>query len=444
MRIKIKVSLLLTTIFLLQSAVTYSQVWSLQQCIDTALIHNKTLQIARNNAEIIDEKNKEAYANLIPKVNLNADYKYYTDLPTQLMPLSTFNPTAPEGKFKEAQFGVPHNINGNVQVIIPLYNAQIYGAIKTTGIASELTQLQVQKSEEQVVLEVSNLYYNIQILNKQLLFIDSNIVHTEKLLARGRLLKEQQMIKGTDVTKIELQLSQLQTQLSTIENKIVQITNALKFNLGISQDNKISIQSEINYKVENQNEFKSPTEQLIAATQLKLAKIELRNTRRSLLPTLSFIGSYGTMGYGYDKKPNNFLNFYPLGFAGIQFTYPLFSGTIVLHKINQKKLELKNSGLQQEIVNDQLKMQRQNAQLQLELNIKNISNTEEQIVQAKKIYNQTILLQNQGLATINDVFIADADLRQSQQNNISAIVEYLKSDLELMKLNGNILKSKKQ
>lgn len=444
MRTKTKVSLLLTTIFLLHSALTYSQIWSLQQCIDTALIHNKTLQIARNNAEIIDEKNKEAYANLIPKVNLNADYKYYTDLPTQLMPLSTFNPTAPEGKFKEAQFGVPHNINGSVQVIIPLYNSQIYGAIETTGIASELTQLQVQKSEEQVVLEVSNLYYNIQILSKQLLFIDSNIVHTEKLLARGRLLKEQQMIKGTDVTKIELQLSQLQTQLSTIENKIVQITNALKFNLGISQDNKISIQSEINYKVENQNEFKSPTEQLIAATQLKLAKIELRNTRRSLLPALSFIGSYGTMGYGYDKKPNNFLNFYPLGFAGVQFTYPLFSGTVVLHKINQKKLELKNSGLQQEIVNDQLKMQRQNAQLQLELNIKNISNTEEQIVQAKKIYNQTILLQNQGLATINDVFIADADLRQSQQNNISAIVEYLKSDLELMKLNGNILKSKKQ
>jgi hypothetical protein len=31
--------------------------------------------------------------------------------------LSTFNPTAPEGQFKEAQFGVPHNINANLQLI---------------------------------------------------------------------------------------------------------------------------------------------------------------------------------------------------------------------------------------------------------------------------------------------------------------------------------------
>lgn len=440
MWIQNKINLLV--ILLLLSLITYAQNWTLQQCVDTALSRNKSLLISRNNIAISKEKHEEAYANLIPKVNLNADYKYYTDLPTQLMPLSTFDPLAPEGKYKEAQFGVPHNFNGNIQVLIPLYNSQIYGAIKATEIASELTGLQLQKSEEQVVLEVSNLYYNIQILYKQLLFIDTNIVHTEKLLERVRLLKEQQMIKGTDVTKVELQLSQLQTQRSTIENKITQVTNALKFNLGISLESKINVQNELTYKLENQKESNSTTEQAIANTQFKLTKVELKNAKRSLLPTLSFIGSYGTMGYGYDKKPNNFLNFYPIGLAGVQFTYPLFSGTVVLHKINQKKLELKNSGLQQEMISDQLKMQKENLQMQISVAIKSISNTEEQIAQAKKIYNQTILLHGQGLSTLNDVFMADTELRQAQQNNVSAIVDYLKAELELKRLNGNIIKRK--
>ena len=93
--------------------IAQAQVWSLQQCIDTAQVHNKNLKMGRNTIAIGEQKKKEAQANLIPKVSVNADYKYFTNLPYQLMPLSTFNPTAPEGQFKEAQFGVPHNINAN-------------------------------------------------------------------------------------------------------------------------------------------------------------------------------------------------------------------------------------------------------------------------------------------------------------------------------------------
>jgi hypothetical protein len=63
-----------------------AQVWTLQQCIDTAQVYNKTLQIGRNNKAISQQKRKEAIANLNSKITANADYKYFTDLPTQLMP----------------------------------------------------------------------------------------------------------------------------------------------------------------------------------------------------------------------------------------------------------------------------------------------------------------------------------------------------------------------
>ena len=98
----------------------------LQKCVDTAQVHNRSLQMASNSILIGAEKQKEATANLIPKLSVNADYKYFTDLPTQLMPLSTFNAAAPVGKFKEAQFGVPHNLNANVQLSMPLYLSLIH------------------------------------------------------------------------------------------------------------------------------------------------------------------------------------------------------------------------------------------------------------------------------------------------------------------------------
>ncbi|MBN2635572.1 MAG: TolC family protein, partial [Prolixibacteraceae bacterium] len=63
-----------------------AQTWSLQKCIDTAQVYNKNLQMGRNNMELSAERAQEAKANLLPKINLSADYKYFTELPYQLMP----------------------------------------------------------------------------------------------------------------------------------------------------------------------------------------------------------------------------------------------------------------------------------------------------------------------------------------------------------------------
>lgn len=419
-----------------------AQEWSLQQCLDSAQAHNKTLQVAENNKQISIEKHKEATANLVPKVNVNADYKYFFDLPTQLMPLSTFNPTAPVGQFKEAQFGVPHNVGANIQLTMPIYNPQLMGAIKSTNIAEELSQLQYKKTQEQIYTEVCNLYYNAQILTKQLNFIDSNLINTSKLLSTIKLLKEQQMAKGTDVSKVELQQAQLQIQQTTIKNKLEQVLAALKFTMGEALDKPMSVNTEINLAQETDYPATNPTDINIAKAQNRLALTELKNTKRMLLPSLSFIASYGTTGFGYDKKPNEFLKFFPVNFAGIQFSYPLFAGTVTLRKINQKKLELKNNELQLGIATEQNKMQVNNSTMQRSLAKQTIQTTQLQIVQAQSIYQQTLLLNKQGMASITDVLLADNSVREAQQSYLSAIVDYLKADIEIKRLTGNVSTNK--
>ena len=67
-----------------------------------------------------------------------------------------------------------------------------------------------------------------------------------------------------------------------------------------------------------------------------------------------------------------------------------------------------------------------------------ITNTENQIALAKDIYEKTVLQQKQGTATLTDVLLADNALREAQQNYLSAVVDYLKADLEIKKLTGSI------
>jgi outer membrane protein TolC len=427
--------LLLSTIGA-QSA--HAQLWTIQQCIDTAKVHNKKLQMGRNNITISEQKEKEAKANLIPKITANADYKYFTNLPYQLMPLSTFNPIAPEGQFKEAQFGVPHNINANLQLSMPLYNPQIYGAIQTTKIASELTELQYLKTEEQIFFEISNMYYNAQILHNQLAFIDSNVANAERLLKNIQLLNEQLLAKGTDVSKVKLQVSQLTTQKENISSKYEQVLNALKFAMGISIKQNLQIEANIQYQNTNEYTPSSILDIRIIKTQNRLLLRELSTLNKSrFIPSLNLIGMYGTTGFGYDKQPNDFLKFYPIGFAGIQLSYPLFNGTVMQRKMNQKKIELQNNELQNGLFSEQNNMQVQNAKMQREVAKKSVETSIEQIKLAQTIYEQIILQQKQGTTSLTDVLLADNALREAQQTYLSAVIDYLKGDLELKKLTGN-------
>lgn len=422
------------------NAVQAQEVWTLQQCIDTAQVYNKNLQINRNNISISEQRNKEAKANLIPKITANADYKYFVELPTQLMPMNALNPQAPEGQFRDMQFGVPHNINANIQLVMPLYNSQIYGGIEQTKIANELAALAYQKTEEQVLFDVTTLYYNAQILKNQLNFIDSNLMNSNKLLQNMELLKSQLLARGTDVNKVRLQTEQLSTLRENVHSKYLQILNALKMNIGISLNHEIAIEDKIVQTSISDHSTNNFLDLQMINVQNRLLKNELKMLSRSrYLPSLNLVASYGTTGFGYDKTPDDFLDFYPLGFAGIQFSYPIFNGTVSQRKINQKRLEIDNNELQAQLIAEKNDMEVENAIRQRAIAQNAIINTEDQIDLAQTIYEQSILQQKHGTASLTDVLLADNALREAQQNYLNAIIDFLKSDLELKKLTGRIL-----
>ncbi|WKV12992.1 TolC family protein [Marivirga harenae] len=432
--------LILLMLFLfLKMEIASAQVWTLKQCIDTALVHNNNLESGRNSIAIGKEREKEAKAHLLPKVTANADYKYFTDLPYQLMPLSTFNPAAPEGQFNEIQFGVPHNINANLQIALPLYSTDINGAIRNTKLASELSELKYQKSEEEVYYEISNLYYNAKIISHQLNFVKANLKNAEKLLGNLQSLKDEKLATGTDVSKIELQISQLKNQEQNLSYKYGQINNALKFTMGVSLDLNMEIETDIRFEESLQEESGIILDYQIAKTQEQLIQSEISTLNQSrFIPNVNLVGSYGTTGFGYDQSPNEFLKFFPMSFVGLQLSYPIFNKGVTKRKLKQKHFELENNALQQELISEANAMKIENAEMQKDMTKKSLLTTEEQIALAQKIYNESLLQKNEGLVNLTEVLLAENALREAQQANLTAIIDYLKADLELKKLRGNI------
>lgn len=419
------------------------QTWTLDRCIDTALMHNKNLMTGRNDILRSLEKQKEVAANLLPVLSVKSEYKYFMDLPYQFMPMSAFNPAAPEGEYMKARFGVPHNLNANLQLNLPLYDARLYGAKENTKIATEISTLQYHKTEEQLYYDITNLYYNAQLLQHQLLFIEANRSNSEKLLKNMKLLRENLLAKGTDVSRVQLQLTQLNNQKEKVSSQYDQALNVLKFLMGVSLDEEVEIVSQIEYKDGFNYTEGAITDLQLLRTKNRLLLNEVKILKKTqFLPTLGLFASYGTNGFGYDKKPNDFLKFYPVGLAGLQISFPLFNGTAINRQISQKKLEITNNELQIQLTKGQIAMQTVNVLRQLNVARNSITVGENQIDLAQTIYEQTLLQQTQGTASLTDVLSADTELRNAQQAYLSNVVEYLKADLELKKITGNISKNK--
>jgi outer membrane protein TolC len=413
-----------------------AQVWTLKQCLDTAQQHNKNLLISRNNVLIGQQKGQEARAGLIPKVSLNADYKYFVDLPYQFMPQEAFG--GPEGQFKEIQFGTPHNIAANLQLAIPLYNPHVYGSVQSSKIGSELIALQNQKAEEQLTYEITNLYYNAQILRYQVAFLEDNLTNARRLLQNTQALKDQLLAKGTDVSKVQLQVEQLTNQREQILSKYRQVLNALKISVGIPLSQNLEVEESIINTATPVYEPAATLDMRIIEKQNALLQSELSTFKNSRLPSISLYGSYGVTGFGYDKAPNEFLKFYPVSFAGLQLSYPLFNGTVTRQKISQKKLEIKNKELQAGLTSDQTVLYIETAHQQKSVAQRSVETTLAQVQLAQSIYDQTILQQKQGVASLTDVLLADNALRETQQGHVSALIDYLKADLDHKKATGNL------
>jgi outer membrane protein TolC len=415
-----------------------AQTMTLQQCTETALSNNKNLQVGRSNLQSNKLRVQEAESNLLPKVTASADYKYYINQPYQLLPLSTFNPSAPEGQFNEAQFGVPHNLGVNVQLAMPIYNPQIKAGIKGAEIAGEMGNLQVEKSEEQVIFEVTSLYYNAQILQHQILFVDSNLVNANRLLATIQLLKTQGLAKGTDIGKIELQQAQLQSQRSQLGGKLAQVFNGLNFFMGRDLNAPL-VHSKRNRKRGGRglSRFAIGGCPHGAGTKPPFVANELDLLKKSKLPTVSIVANYGLTGFGYFKQPDPFFKVFPIGFIGAQATYPIWNRT-TRFKIAQKEVEIGSNRLQSELVQAQNNLRIANAILQKNTAQGNIPATQQQITLANSVYRQTLVQQQQGTATIADILLADNALREAQTNYLNVLVEYLKADLELKTASGSI------
>src|SRR5512137_2595005 len=93
---------------------------TLAEAQDLAVNNSYNVKSAQYDVEIARKKIKENLSYGFPQIDASADYTYYIQLPTSLIPAEFMG--GEPGDFVELQFGVKHNLTGGITLNQLIFN----------------------------------------------------------------------------------------------------------------------------------------------------------------------------------------------------------------------------------------------------------------------------------------------------------------------------------
>jgi outer membrane protein TolC len=458
---------LITACFLMIATQVWGQekksyVFSLQEAQEYAVANNKTLRIARSQVALSDEQIDEAIAGGLPQVNgsldynTNFNYKFnfspggggsteppdidYTLLDAgDLEILNLFQQMTAPGE--SAAIVLEDQANASVQVSALLFSGQYWTGIKLAKIARTIAEKNVNLTALDIKESVIDTYYLILITEEYLRIIDENIQNLEEVFKHTSDMAYAGLAEQTDADQIQVNLSQVKNSKKAMERNLQLNFNMMRFLLGLESDEEITLTDNIDQLLpvlEQQSLFmpnldikQNPSYQIMQQQEILSEKsVDLEKWAYS--PSLTGFYSYTKklMTSGFDLSPNNV--------AGLSVSVPIFSGGTRSSRVSQAKIQLDQTRLNKEQLEEQLKLQDRQLTYNLKSSYENYLTQRESVVVAKRVYQSINNKYRQGLLSSLDLTQANTNYLQAENNYITSIMELLKSKLALDKLYNNL------
>ncbi|MCK5817208.1 MAG: TolC family protein [Candidatus Marinimicrobia bacterium] len=294
-----------------------AEILTLEECIDMARSNNPSIQQADLNTEIGKSKVRQAYSSVMPRVSVSSG-------------LTTASQTSWD-------LGTNVGINAGMTFYAP----GMYSGIKSAKMLSTANRLNSLDNKNDIVSQVSSLYYKI-LSTKQLIKVyESNIEVAEENLKKTRSMYEQRVITESDVLKSEAQKGDFESQLLGQKQLYISYLRMMNILLGREARTEIAVMDidVENVKIPEYNEakkimLKDNPRYNVAVLQEKISKVRVGASKEAFLPSVS--GSYN---YGNTFDPA----LTPTNTVGVSASWTLFNGLSRRENIQQSKLQLEQA-----------------------------------------------------------------------------------------------------
>ncbi len=147
--------------------------------------------------------------------------------------------TIPSPTFQAVSFFQPWNTSAGATLSQLLFQPDVFVGLKARKTSLGYRKANLELVKEQVKDSAYRRYYAILIAEKQAGFLQGGIERLQKLYHDDSVMFINGFAERLDLDKVQVQLTNLQTSKTVLENSIKLAYAALKYSIGISQKDTV-------------------------------------------------------------------------------------------------------------------------------------------------------------------------------------------------------------
>ena len=415
------------------------EVLTLEKCLNLGIENNLSLQTKRNEIQKGKFGISENRARLLPQINGFANFNDNFDPPVSVTDGSSY--------------GVPYNVthtlqynaSAGFQLQLPLYNQTAYTAMSIARTMDNMYKLSYEKAREDLMVEISKIYYLGQTTAEQINLIKANIKRLEELKSISEAFYDNGMAMEVDVKRVSINLENLQVQYDNAQAMFKQQLNMLKYMIDYPADIEIAL-SPIDTENINTAQLTGLSEDLyelkLSQTQVNLAEKKRKMVNQGYIPSITLSGNIAFTAFTdkakhwFHSHPSNM--WYRSSGLGVAVRVPIFDGLDKKFKNNKANLDIQTAKITLENTRKQLETQYLNATNDLMNSRRNFEKQKDNYLLAEDVYSVTSDRYKEGIASMTEVLQDEMKMSEAQNNYISAHYSYRVTNLILLKLTGEL------
>lgn len=414
-------------------------VLTLEECLRLGIENNLFLESSRNEIRKGEHTQSENRAKLLPQINAVAGFN------------DNFNP--PVSVTDGSAYGNPYNVtktlqynaSAGIQLQMPLYNQTVYMAVDIARTMNELNRLSYEKAREDLILQISKMYYLSQNTAEQIALIKENISRLNELSSITQAFYDNGMAMEVDVKRVNINLENQRVQYDNAQSMLTQQLNLLKYVIDYPADKEIAltpVDTENTTSVSLTGLDNNQYELQLLQSKQKLAEQQRKMIGQGYIPSLSLTGSW--MYSAYTDKAKNWFHsgpsnhWYNSSGIGLTLRIPIFDGLDKRAKMKKAKIEIENAKLSYENALKNMQTQYLNATNELMNSQRNFRKQKDNYLLAEDVYQVTTDRYREGIASMTEVLQDEMRMSEAQNNYINAHYNYQVTNLSLLKLTGQL------
>ena len=414
----------------------------IKKCIRIGIERNLGLKNARVSIDAGQTAVSQARANLLPQVNGTLQAGDYLKRPVNVTTSTLLDADFPDSPTWGKVRSMPLTAQGAIQAGVPLYNATIYAAISAAKVVENLNRTAYEKARLDLAVQIAQVYFMAQATLENRYLLDENIERMDSLCRITEALYHSGVVLEIDYTRVDINRKNLIAQRDQVEMLYGQQMNLMRFLLNFDAHEPIDVvrmpQDITKLPIDGLNE-QLPELQMVEQ-KLTLLEKQIRQTKAGYLPSVTLAGQVGYMGF--QERAGDFFgsksNWFGNAYLGLNVSIPIFDASkkrLQIRQYRHQQEQTRNSRLLQRA---QLQEQYDNALLQIAQTERMFNTQRENLRQSTDVYGVTEIKYKEGVSSMTELLQDEMRLREAQGNLVSAHYQFNKSQVDLLRLSGNL------